>query len=116
MREAMFIKKNAEKWKQYQHQQTENPDEIAERFVTLVDDLAYAKTFYPKSKVTRWINGIAANIYQSIYQNRKEKYTRIFNFWKFELPLLFKKFTQRAAFLLTKINCQHKILKSALIV
>ena len=88
----MFIKKNAEKWKAYQHQQTENPDETAERFITLIDDLSYAKTFYPKSKVTRWINGIAATIYQSIYKNKKEKYSRIFQFWKYELPLLFKKY------------------------
>jgi len=92
MREAMFIKKNAEKWNEYQHSPTDNPDETAERFITLIDDLSYAKTFYPKSKVTRWVNGIAAGIYQSIYQNRKEKYSRIFQFWKFELPLLFKKY------------------------
>ncbi len=92
MREAMFIKKNAEKWKEYQHSHTDDPDETAERFVTLIDDLSYAKTFYPKSKVTRWINGIAAGIYQSIYQNKKEKYSRIFRFWKLELPLLFKRY------------------------
>jgi hypothetical protein len=30
------------------------------------------ETFYPRSQVTRWVNGIAAGIYQSIYQNRKE--------------------------------------------
>ncbi len=88
----MFIKKNAEKWKAYQHNESESPDETAERFVTLIDDLSYAKTFYPKSKVTRWINGIAASIYQSIYKNKKEKSGRIFQFWKFELPLLFKKY------------------------
>jgi uncharacterized membrane protein SpoIIM required for sporulation len=92
MREAMFIKKNAEKWNKYQHSPTDNPDETAERFVNLIDDLSYAKTFYPKSKATRWINGIAAGIYQSIYQNKKEKYSRIFQFWKFELPLLFKRY------------------------
>jgi uncharacterized membrane protein SpoIIM required for sporulation len=92
MREAMFIKKNAEKWDKYQHSPTDNPDETAERFVNLIDDLSYAKTFYPKSKVTRWINGIAAGIYQSIYQNKKEKYSRIFIFWKYELPLLFKRY------------------------
>lgn len=92
MREAMFIKKNADKWNEYQHSPTDNPDETAERFVNLIDDLSYAKTFYPKSKVTRWINGIAAGIYQSIYRNKKEKYSRIFRFWKFELPLLFKKY------------------------
>lgn len=101
MREAMFIKKNAEKWKTYQHQQTENPDETAERFVTLIDDLSYAKTFYPKSKATRWINGITASIYQSIYRNKKEKYSRIFQFWKFELPLLFRKY--QAVFLFTTV-------------
>ena len=88
----MFIKKNADKWNRYQHQPTNNPDETAERFVNLIDDLSYAKTFYPKSKVTRWVNGIAAGIYQSIYQNKKEKYSRIFQFWKFELPLLFKRY------------------------
>jgi uncharacterized membrane protein SpoIIM required for sporulation len=92
MREAMFIKKNADKWNTYQHSPTDNPDETAERFVNLIDDLSYAKTFYPKSKATRWVNGIAAGIYQSIYQNKKEKYSRIFQFWKFELPLLFKRY------------------------
>ncbi|MEO8769175.1 MAG: stage II sporulation protein M [Ferruginibacter sp.] len=101
MREAMFIKKNAEKWKTYQHQETKNPDETAERFITLIDDLSYAKTFYPRSKVTRWINGITASIYQSIYQNKKEKYSRIFQFWKFELPMLFKK--HHRVFLFTTI-------------
>ena len=101
MREAMFIKKNAEKWKTYQHQETKNPDETAERFITLIDDLSYAKTFYPRSKATRWINGITASIYQSIYQNKKEKYSRIFQFWKYELPMLFKKYHR--VFLFTTI-------------
>ena len=87
MREAMFIKKNAEKWQDYQHHPTDDPDEQAGRFITLLDDLAYSKTFYPQSKVTKWINGIASGIYQSIYQNKKEKYTRLSRFWKKDLPL-----------------------------
>lgn len=92
MREARFIKKNVDKWNQYQHEETKDPDEMADRFVTLLDDLSYAKTFYPQSKVTRWINGIAAGIYQSIYQNKKNKYSRIILFWKYELPLLFRRY------------------------
>jgi uncharacterized membrane protein SpoIIM required for sporulation len=92
MREARFIKKNVEKWNEYQQTETDNPDELAERFITLLDDLSYAKTFYPQSKVTRWINGIAAGIYQNIYQNKKEKYSRIIQFWRYELPLLFRKY------------------------
>ena len=69
----MFIKKNADKWNKYQHEPANNPDETAERFVNLIDDLSYGKTLYPKSKVTRWVNGNAAGIYQSIYQNKKRK-------------------------------------------
>lgn len=91
MREALFIKKNAKKWQEYQHQPTNDPDEQAERFITLLDDLAYSKTFYPQSKVTKWINGIAASIYQKIYQNKKEKYSRFGTFWKTELPLVMYK-------------------------
>lgn len=92
MREAMFIKKNVEKWNNYQHTPPANADETADRFITLIDDLSYAKTFYPKSKVTKWLNGLAASIYQTIYQNKKEKYSRIFTFWKYELPLLFRRY------------------------
>jgi uncharacterized membrane protein SpoIIM required for sporulation len=92
MREGMFIKKNVDKWNRYQQENTNDPDETAERFVTLVDDLSYAKTFYPQSKVTRWINGMAASIYLNIYKNKKEKYSRVFLFWKYELPLLFKRY------------------------
>jgi uncharacterized membrane protein SpoIIM required for sporulation len=91
MREALFIKKNAQKWQEYEHFQTDDPDEMASRFTTLVDDLAYAKTFYPHSKVTRLINGHAVSIYQSIYQNKKEKYSRLISFWKTELPLVIRR-------------------------
>jgi uncharacterized membrane protein SpoIIM required for sporulation len=92
MREAMFIKKNLDKWNRYQQEKPTDPDETAQRFITLIDDLSYAKTFYPKSKVSKWINALAAGIYQNIYRNKSEKYSRIFDFWKFELPLVFKKY------------------------
>lgn len=92
MREGMFIKKNVDKWNRYQQEQTDDPDEMAERFITLVDDLSYAKTFYPQSKATRWINGIAAGIYLNIYKNKKEKYSKLLRFWKYDLPFLFRKY------------------------
>lgn len=92
MREAKFIKKNIEKWNQYQHKETSDPDEMADRFITLLDDLSYAKTFYPRSKVARWINGIAGTIYQGIYKNKKQDISHILLFWKYELPLLFRRY------------------------
>ena len=87
----MFIKKNAEKWKHFQEVEPTTPDEASDRFTTLMDDLAYAKTFYPKSKATKWINGLAATEYQNIYKNKKEKYSRFFTFFKYELPLVIRK-------------------------
>lgn len=91
MREGRFLKKNIEKWKQYQAEQVTDPDEMAERFTELVNDLGYSKTFYPQSKVTQYLNGLASRIYLNIYQNKKEESSRIVRFWKTELPLIVRK-------------------------
>jgi len=91
MREGLFLKKNIEKWKQYQAERPNDPDEMAHRFNDLVNDLGYAKTFYPHSKVTQYLNGLASSIYLRIYQNKKEESSRIIRFWKTELPLMVRK-------------------------
>ena len=87
MREGQFIKQNKNRWSEYE-QPVEDPDELARRFTYLVDDLSYAKTFYPSGNTVRYINSLAANIYLSIYRNRKEKGSRIITFWTTELPLI----------------------------
>ncbi|MGE6218557.1 stage II sporulation protein M [Nubsella zeaxanthinifaciens] len=89
MKEALFVKQNSEKWKSYEGLKTDNPDELAQRFVDITNDLAYAKTFYPKSKTTAYLNGLAASLHQSIYKNKKEETGRIARYWKYELPTLF---------------------------
>lgn len=89
MREALFVKQNSGKWKSYEQLQANNPDEVAERFIDITNDLAYAKTFYPKSKTTAYLNGLASVLHQSIYKNKKEDTNRFVTFWKFELPVLF---------------------------
>ena len=105
MREALFIKQNSEKWQQYEAMQTPDPDELAKRFINLTDDLAYAKTFYPQSKTTAYLNGLTARLHQSIYKNKKEKSNRFLLFWKLELPLLFKQYEKQLlyAFLFTVV-------------
>lgn len=89
MREALFVKQNSGKWKSYEQLKANNPDEVAERFIDITNDLAYAKTFYPKSKTTAYLNGLASVLHQSIYKNKKEDTNRFLTFWKFELPVLF---------------------------
>lgn len=87
MREGLFIKKNRERWERIQEGMASDADEMAKDFIQLVDDLAYAKTFYPTSKVTPYINAIASRIYLNIYQNRKERSDRLINFFKYDVPL-----------------------------
>ena len=91
MREALFIKKNKDRWIKKQHQPSTDPDEMAKDFTQLLEDLAYAKTFYPAGKVTQYINNEALKIYLSIYKNRKEESNRLVTFWKYDLPLTIHK-------------------------
>lgn len=91
MRETLFVKQNTQKWKDYENSKSKSPDELAESFISITDDLAYAKTFYPKSNTTKYLNGLAAAFHQSIYKNKKEKTSRFITFWKQELPVIFYK-------------------------
>ena len=74
-----------------QHMPADDADEMAKDFTQLVDDLAYAKTFYPSSKVTRYINSEASKIYLNIYKNRKEESNRLVTFWRYDLPLTIRR-------------------------
>jgi uncharacterized membrane protein SpoIIM required for sporulation len=91
VREGLFIKKNIDKWRKYQYEETTDPDEMAQQFTELVNDLGYSKTFYPHSKVTQYLNDLASRIYLSIYKNKREETSRIGRFFKTELPLTVRK-------------------------
>lgn len=88
MREAVFLRQNEARWKQYETTPATGPDELAARFVTLTDDLAYAQTFYPESPTARYLNDLTAKQHQAIYKNKSESTGRFREFWARELPLL----------------------------
>jgi uncharacterized membrane protein SpoIIM required for sporulation len=60
---------------------------MAKRLSYLVDDLGYAKTFYPRSNTIRYLNTLAARIYLSIYKNRRPSGNRLIYFVAFSLPM-----------------------------
>ncbi len=92
MREALFVKSNYNKWKEFEaslnKKQPVQPDRLADLFITLTDDLAFARTHYPRSQNTRYLNQLTANVHQAIYRNKKEKTNRFVYFWQYELPLV----------------------------
>ncbi|RPD50346.1 stage II sporulation protein M [Hymenobacter sediminis] len=87
MREAVFLRQNEARWKQYE-QPAAGPEDLAARFVALTDDLAYAQTFYPGSPTTRYLNDLTARQHQALYKNKPESTGRFADFWRRELPLL----------------------------
>src|SRR5687768_11639477 len=64
---------------------------MASEFTRLVDDLGYAKTFYPTSKVTQYVNTVDTRTYLSIYKNRIAESNRLMHFWKFDVPVTIRK-------------------------
>lgn len=98
MREALFIKKNKERWLKNQHEPSDSPDEMAKAFTQLVDDLAYAKTFYPSGKTANYLNKQASKVYLDIYKNQKEESSRLVKFWKYDLPLTIYKHRKAVLF------------------
>jgi uncharacterized membrane protein SpoIIM required for sporulation len=86
LREGVFIRKNRERWERVQKELPSDPDQLASEFVKLTDDLGYAKTFYPNSAVTRFLNTTASRIYLKIYGTREENRNRLVEFWRTELP------------------------------
>ncbi len=94
MREAAFVKQNKEKWIAFEKALSQpsdlSPDDLAEGYIHLTNDLAYAQTYFRDSKTLEYLNSLASAAHQKIYRNRKEKKNRILAFWLTEFPLFFK--------------------------
>ncbi|KFF06176.1 stage II sporulation protein M [Flavobacterium reichenbachii] len=92
MREIAFIKQNKEKWLEFElaifGKAKKNPDELANLYIQMMNDLSYAQTYYPKSKTVVYLNHLASQIYQKIYKTKRTEKNRIAEFFKTEIPLL----------------------------
>jgi len=92
MREVAFIKQNKEKWLEFElaifGKAKKNPDELANLYIQMMNDLSYAQTYYPKSKTVVYLNHLASQIYQKIYKTKRAEKNRFLEFFKTEVPLL----------------------------
>jgi uncharacterized membrane protein SpoIIM required for sporulation len=90
MQEAAFIKRNKPRWEEFEKlvksNSAINPDRLAELFIQVTDDLAFAQTQYPESRVTKYLNSLASNVHRAIYKNKREERNRFITFWKMEVP------------------------------
>lgn len=90
MREATFIRQNKQRWEEFERivtdQRRAEPDRLAELFIQVTDDLSFARTQYPGSRTTKYLNALASKVHLEIYRNKKEETNRFINFWRDELP------------------------------
>ena len=70
MREAAFVRKNKENWVRFEKVKSTSdriaPDELADLFVRVTDDLAYARTYYPGSSTELYLNRLAGLVARKI--------------------------------------------------
>lgn len=92
MREAAFVKRNQTRWQDFERTLTTsqkiNPDTLAEIFIQITDDLSFARTQYPDSRVTQYLNNLASKIHLEIYKNKREDKNRFITFWTTEIPFV----------------------------
>ena len=90
MKDVTFIRRNIDKWKEAEKvvEQATNlsPDRLADVYTDLTADLAFAQTHFPTSRISIYLNNLASALHNKIYQNKREKWTRIITFWTQEIP------------------------------
>jgi len=102
MREISFIKKNKSKWLEVEQslnqKQSQNPDELADAYIQLINDLSYSQTYYPKSKTTEYLNFLVTQIYRKIYKTKRLEQNRLKSFFLEEIPSLVYQYRKQMFF------------------
>jgi uncharacterized membrane protein SpoIIM required for sporulation len=92
MNEIQFLNKNIGKWEEFEalldSKNKTTPDKMSEMFINVTNDLAYARTYFPDSKATQYLNQLAQKAHRIIYQNQPINKNRIATFWGSEFPIL----------------------------
>jgi uncharacterized membrane protein SpoIIM required for sporulation len=93
LREVTFIKNNEERWKSFESllsaDRVADPDKLADLYIELSDDLAYARSHFPGSSAEQYLNSLTVRVHDEIHQTRKEEAGRFITFWTRELPVIY---------------------------
>jgi uncharacterized membrane protein SpoIIM required for sporulation len=92
MREVAFIKQNKEKWLDFElsfsNKEKKSPDDVANLHIKIMNDLVYAQTYYPKSKVTTYLNKLAKTSFDKVYDAKRRDKNAFLYFFLDKVPLL----------------------------
>lgn len=90
MKEVTFIRQNIEKWRSAELVvdavgETE-ATQLADTYIDVTSDLAFAQTHYPESKIMRYLNNLASALHNEIYRSQRYRWSRLLTFWTDEVP------------------------------
>lgn len=95
MREVTYFNKNIKKWRRFDslisEKRARKPDELAEMYIELTDDLAFAQSHFPDSKTEQYLNQLTVKVHDTIHSSKKEEFSRFITFWTEELPIIYGK-------------------------
>ena len=92
MKEISFIRQNIEKWRAMEPvietASKQDPGRLSDTYLEITTDLSFSRNHYPRSRITLYLNNLASALHVSLYKNKKESGSRIWSFWKTEMPLV----------------------------
>jgi len=90
MKEVTFIRQNISKWRNAEVVVETAGDreakELANTYIDVTGDLAFAQTHYPDSKITIYLNNLASALHNEIYRSHRYRWSRLLTFWTDEVP------------------------------
>lgn len=96
MKLPTFIKQRGDIWSEFEDYLDSklgvDPEILSDLYIEILEDLSYAKTFYPNSDIIPYLNGLANKAHRKIYRSKKESSDKLVNFYKKDFPLMFYKY------------------------
>lgn len=90
MKEKDFVNRNSDKWMRTLNMLSKKTlasgEDLAEAYLDITSDLAYAQTHYPSSSTTQKLNQLAFSLHNHIYQKEPTRWSRLLTIWTKELP------------------------------
>ena len=91
MKEVTFIRQNIAKWRSAElvAESIGEADaaQLADTYIDVTSDLAFAQTHYPDSKITRYLNNLASALHNEIYRSHRYRWQSLLTFWTHDVPL-----------------------------
>jgi hypothetical protein len=90
MRETRFIRENQEKWQRFEklnESSDANPEELADLYLDITDDLGYAQTHYFRRTVRVYLNQLGQKVFIGVNKFKRDSFKNLLKQLTISLPL-----------------------------